>query len=157
MSSGSTPTAFQSHLVPAVTEIRPGTYIYNDMNTVVSGHCTVDDCAARIVATVVSDSVPGKCVIDAGSKTLAADRNSTDPDRGFGQVVEFPHAKVTRLTEEHGELIFSPGNSRPRLGERVSIIPNHICPCVNLQQHAWLRSADGTLEPLAIEAQRRVV
>ena len=47
VSGGSTPTAYQSHLIPHLTEIRPGTYVFNDMNTVRGGFCTLDDCAAR--------------------------------------------------------------------------------------------------------------
>ena len=73
VSGGSTPTAYQSHLVGEYTEIRPGTYVYNDMNTVRGGYCTLDDCAARIICTVVSTAVPGQVVIDAGSKTLTSD------------------------------------------------------------------------------------
>src|SRR5690606_7717127 len=70
VSGGSTPTASQSHLVSAYTEIRPGTYIYNDRNCVVGAWCGgVEDCAATLLCTVVSTAVPGKAVIDAGSKS----------------------------------------------------------------------------------------
>ncbi len=72
ISGGSTPTAFQSHRMKNLTEIRPGTYIYNDMNTALTGNCTVRDCAAWVVSTVISRAVPGQAVIDAGSKTLTA-------------------------------------------------------------------------------------
>jgi len=33
VSGGSTPSAEFAHLVPGLTEIRPGTYVYNDLNT----------------------------------------------------------------------------------------------------------------------------
>jgi D-serine deaminase-like pyridoxal phosphate-dependent protein len=156
VSGGSTPTALQSHLIRQLTEIRPGTYIYNDMNTVLGGFCGLDDCAARIVCTVVSDAVPGKVVVDAGSKTLTSDRNAAQPDSGFGFVVEYPKAKVVRLTEEHGEVEVSACDRRPRIGERVHIIPNHICPCVNLQDSVWLRAQDGNLERLKVDARGRL-
>ena len=105
VSGGSTPTAYQSHLIPALTEIRPGTYIYNDMNTVSCGYVSVDDCAVRFACTVISTAVPGKFVIDAGSKSLTQDRRCIAPDTaGFGHVVEYPEAKIVRLTEEHGEV-----------------------------------------------------
>lgn len=143
VSSGSTPSAFQSHLVPAVTEIRPGTYVYNDMNTVRGGHCSLDDCAAKIIATVVSDAVPGKVIVDAGSKTLTQDLCNGSLDAGFGYVVEYPEAKITRLTEEHGELDVTKSPRRPRVGERVSIIPNHICPAVNLQDRVHVIDGDS--------------
>ncbi len=154
VSGGSTPTALLSHLVPHLTEIRPGTYVYNDWNTASAGWCAIDDCAARIICTVVSDAVPGKAVVDAGSKTLTSDRLMTDPQHGgHGYVVGFPDARVVRLTEEHGEIDVSRCPSRPRLGQRLSIVPNHVCPCVNLQDHVWLRRGDGGLELLRVDAR----
>src|SRR5262249_20777601 len=37
VSGGSTPTLYRSHEVVGLSEIRPGTYVYNDVNTVRSG------------------------------------------------------------------------------------------------------------------------
>lgn len=45
---------------------------------------------------------------------------------------------------------------RPRVGERVSVIPNHICPCINLQDSAWRRDRDGSLRRLADNARGRL-
>jgi D-serine deaminase-like pyridoxal phosphate-dependent protein len=159
VSGGSTPTAMLTHLVPQCTEIRPGTYIYNDWNTASAGYCALDDCAARVMCTVVSDAVPGKIVIDAGSKTLTSDRLMTDPQQGgFGHVVGFPEARIVRLTEEHGEIDITRCPAPPKLGQRVWIIPNHICPCVNLQDRAWLKHGDEVeLEPLPIDARGMLV
>jgi len=156
VSGGSTPTAYQSHLVTAQTEIRPGTYIFNDMNTVRAGFRSLDDCAAGLVCTVVSASIPGKVVIDAGTKTLTSDRNVTAPDSGHGHVIEYPEAKIVRLSEEHGEVDVSGCTRRPRIGERVMVIPNHICPCVNLQDSAWLRQSDGSLTAMGVDARGRL-
>lgn len=156
VSGGSTPTAYQSHLMPSLTEIRPGTTIYNDMNTVYGGYCELEDCAATIICTVVSDAVPGKVVIDAGTKTLTSDRNARRPESGHGYVVEYPQAKIVRLSEEHGEIDISECDVAPTPGERVTVIPNHICPCVNLQDHAWLQSSDGTLRSLPTDARGRL-
>jgi D-serine deaminase-like pyridoxal phosphate-dependent protein len=153
VSGGSTPTAFQSHLVGEYTEIRPGTCIYNDMNTVRSGYCSLDDCAARVVCTVVSTAVPGQVVIDAGSKTLAADRCSPAPETGFGCVVEYPDATITFLSEEHGQIDIRKCAAAPKLGERVTVIPNHICPCVNLHDTIWWRDEEGKLAELPIDTR----
>jgi D-serine deaminase-like pyridoxal phosphate-dependent protein len=158
VSGGSTPTAFNSHLVPQLTEIRPGTYIFNDWNTASGAWCSLEDCAARVLCTVVSDAVPGKVVIDAGSKTLTSDRLMTDPQNGgFGRMVDYHAARVVRLTEEHGEIDLTGCATRPKLGQRVWLIPNHICPCVNLQDFAWVRDADGAIEPLRIDARGKLV
>jgi D-serine deaminase-like pyridoxal phosphate-dependent protein len=153
VSGGSTPTAFQSHLVPEYTEIRPGTYLYNDMNTVRGGYCTLEDCAAQIVCTVVSTAVPGQVVIDAGSKTLTSDRCAPALSSGYGYVVEYPAAVITRLSEEHGQVDIRSCDTAPAIGERVTVIPNHICPCVNLQDAVWWRDEDGQLHELTIDAR----
>lgn len=152
VSGGSTPTAYQSHLMPHVTEIRPGTYVFNDMNTVRPGFCTVDDCAARVVATVVSDSIPGQVVVDAGSKALARDASSIS-NAGFGYVTEYPEARITQLSEEHGQIDVKACSRPPKVGERVSIIPNHICPCVNLQAAVWWMECGEPLEQLSVDAR----
>ena len=155
VSGGSTPTAYQSHLVRHLTEIRPGTYPFNDMNTVLGGYATLDECAARIIVTVVSDAVFGQVVIDAGSKTLAADRCISGPESGYGYVVEYPEARISKLSEEHGQVDVSRCAARPKIGERLSVIPNHICPCINLQDRVWMKIAERQYEPLAIEARGR--
>ena len=139
-----------------LTEIRPGTYVFNDMNTVRGGFCALGDVAAGIVCTVVSTAVPGKAVLDGGTKTFTSDRNAKDPESGHGHVVEFPEAKVVRLSEEHGELDVAACPRPPRVGERVTVIPNHVCPCVNLQDRTWLRHADGVVEPLPVDARGRL-
>lgn len=156
VSGGSTPTAYQSHLAGPLTEIRPGTYIFNDMNTVHGGFCSLEDCAATLVCTVVSDAVPGQVVIDAGSKTLTSDRCVPNLDSGHGYVLEYPDARITKLSEEHGQVDVSACDARPRVGERVTVIPNHICPCVNLQDNVWWDEGDGQLVPHRVDARGKL-
>jgi len=156
VSGGSTPTAMVSHHVTAATEIRPGTYIYNDRNTAGGGWCDWSDCAAVIHATVVSTAVPDHCVVDAGGKTLTYDRYFRTPtEKDHGRLLDFPDARIVSLSEEHGKIDLSrcPVGSRPKVGQRVRIVVNHVCPCVNLFDRAWLRSADGTLAPITIDAR----
>jgi D-serine deaminase-like pyridoxal phosphate-dependent protein len=153
VSGGSTPTAYQSHLVKSLTEIRPGTYIFNDMNTVDGGYCTLDDCAARVIATVISDAVPGQIVIDAGSKTLTSDLNGWAPASGFGHVVEYPKARIGKLSEEHGQVDVTACDQKPAVGERVTVIPNHICPCINLRDRLWWAESNEPLRELTVDAR----
>jgi D-serine deaminase-like pyridoxal phosphate-dependent protein len=156
VSGGSTPTMFQSHLVPELTEIRPGTYVFNDMNTVRGGYCELEDCAARVVSTVVSMAVAGQVVVDAGTKTLSSDRCVSIPDSGYGHVVDFPNAVITKLSEEHAQIDISACAAKPHVGERLTIIPNHICPCINLQDRVWWLDADGSPEPVAVDARGKL-
>jgi D-serine deaminase-like pyridoxal phosphate-dependent protein len=156
VSGGSTPTAYLSHHMNTLTEIRPGTYVYHDMNGVRGGYATLDDCAARIVCTIVSDAVPGQVVIDAGTKTLTSDRCGPAPESGFGYVVEYPEAIIIRLTEEHGQVDVSPCDTAPAVGDQLTVIPNHVCPCVNLQDIVWLRE-NGAEHPLPVDARGQVI
>lgn len=132
VSGGSTPGAFFSDQIPGLTEIRPGTYVYNDLNTYYQGVCKLEDCAARVVATVVSTAVAGRAVIDAGSKTLSSDLLSAGPREGYGYVVEAPDARLFKLNEEHGYLDITSSTHQFRVGEMLTIVPNHVCTCVNM-------------------------
>jgi D-serine deaminase-like pyridoxal phosphate-dependent protein len=156
VSGGSTPTAYQSHLVKAYTEIRPGTYLFNDRNEWLGGFASLSDCAATIVATVVSNAIQDQVVVDCGTKTLTSDLCVPARDSGHGYVVEYPRAKVTKLSEEHGQIDVAEVAQRPKIGERIKIIPNHICPCVNLQDQVWLEEADGQVRPLVVEGRGKL-
>ncbi len=160
ISGGSTPTANQSHRNKFLNEIRPGTYIYNDWNEVRLGVCQIEQCAGRVLATVVSVPERNKFIVDAGSKTLSSDRNARDPDSGFGYVVEYPTAKIGRLSEEHGEVIIPSDQQEqykpPRVGDRVWIIPNHICVCVNLQSEFYLLE-HGKLTLMPVDARGQLI
>lgn len=153
VSGGSTPTAYQSHLIPEFTEIRPGTYIFNDLNELRAGFNSFDQCAARVIVTVISNAVSGQVVIDGGSKTFTSDMCVPDRESGFGQLIDYPGAKLVKLSEEHGQVDVRQVARPPRLGERLAVIPNHICPCVNLQNYAWWLRNDGTLERLTIDSR----
>jgi D-serine deaminase-like pyridoxal phosphate-dependent protein len=156
VSGGSTPTAFQSHLVEQYTEIRPGTYVFNDMNTFRGGYCKIEDCAARIIFTVVSTSMKDQIVIDGGTKTLTSDICIPARESGHGYMLEYPEAKITRLSEEHGQVEVSASEKRPKVGDRVSVIPNHICPCVNLQDSIWWQETDGSLHKINVDARGKL-
>lgn len=153
VSGGSTPTAYYSHCFSGVTEIRSGTYVYNDMNGVLGDYCELDDCAARIHCTVVSDAVPGKVVLDAGSKTLTSDKYAPRPEAGHGHIIEYPNAVIKHLTEEHGEVDITQSDASPKVGERVTVIPIHICVAVNMQNHIWWDEGDGQLEKIPVDTR----
>ena len=133
VSGGSTPTAWRSHEIAGTTEIRPGTYIFNDRTTEAIGACARADIAYTVLATVVSTAVPGQAVVDAGSKALSSDTIRASDRSGFGELLDRPEVSVARLSEEHGVLDLSRTDWRPRIGERVRIVPNHVCVSVNLQ------------------------
>lgn len=151
VSGGSTPTLWRSHEVPGMTEIRSGSCIFFDREALDVGVASRDDVAYSVLATVVSTSVPGRAVVDAGSKALAKEGRGGD---GFGILLDRPEVVVASLSEEHGVLDISNSDWRPHIGERVRIVPNHVCVSVNLQE--TLLAADGDAHSiLPVEARGR--
>ncbi len=142
VSGGSTPTVWRAHEIDDLTEIRPGTYVYNDRVTAQLGACQWDDCALTILATVVSTSVPGQAVIDAGTKALGREPSEGEGE-GYGALLDHPEVVVRRLSEEHGVLDLGSSGWRPVVGERVRVVPNHVCVAVHLHETVYgMRGAE---------------
>jgi D-serine deaminase-like pyridoxal phosphate-dependent protein len=133
VSGGSTPLLFRSHEIEGLNEIRPGTYIFNDINTVASGACALEDCAASILVTVVSRTGSERMIVDGGSKTFSSDRLVTG-ESGFGRLVDAPGAAFHRMNEEHGYVDLARAERLFEIGEKTRIVPNHICVAVNLHE-----------------------
>jgi D-serine deaminase-like pyridoxal phosphate-dependent protein len=131
VSVGSTLTARHMRREQGITEIRPGTYVYNDVRTVVSGAADWEDCAVTVLATVVSRPEPGRAVIDAGHKVFTT---AEEPPFGFGAVLDVPGARLVRLSEEHGVMLLEDPTVDLNIGDRVRVIPIHVCPTVNMQR-----------------------
>jgi D-serine deaminase-like pyridoxal phosphate-dependent protein len=132
VSGGSTPTAWHTHRIRGLTEFRPGTYVYQDRSSVSLGVCDRDDCALTVLATVISTAVPGQAVIDAGSKALGREPQDLNPNGGFGELLDHAEVTVTRMSEEHGVLDLAGTSWRPRVGEQVRVLPNHVCVVTHL-------------------------
>lgn len=130
LSGGSTPSARAAD--PAVlTELRPGVYVFNDAQQLELGTCGWEDIALTVRATVVSRRVDlHQVILDAGSKILGSDRPAWAS--GFGRIMGVPDARVTAVSEHHGTVAWPPGEPLPAIGEEVDVIPNHVCPVLNL-------------------------
>ncbi len=136
VSGGSTPLLFHSHKVQGLNEIRPGTYVFNDLNTVAGGGCALEDCAASVLATVISHAEPGRMIVDGGSKTFSSDRLSSGGP-GHGRVMEAPGAVFHKMNEEHGFIDLERAERTFQIGEKIRIIPNHVCVVVNLHEYVY--------------------
>ncbi len=134
VSGGGTPALFKAQEFPMLTEHRAGTYIYNDVMTVASGAATWDDCAMQVRATVVSRPTEARAVIDAGTKVLTSDQYHV---KGYGHLMEYPDAVVTGLSEEHGIVDLSGCATRPKVGDVVSVVPNHCCVVSNMVDEVY--------------------
>ncbi len=145
VSGGSTPSWPHSHKITAMNEIRPGTYVFNDRNTINTGICGIEDCAAVMVVTVVSTARPGQILIDGGSKTFSSDRLNGDPGVSFGLVLEAPEAHFHKMNEEHGFVDVSQCQRSFRVGEKLRVLMNHVCVAMNLAERVYGHRG-GTLE-----------
>src|SRR5437867_386981 len=148
LSIGSTPTAGLA-LRGGITEIRPGTYIYGDANQVTLGSQRLEDCALSVIATVVSTPAADRAVADAGSKALSADLRVAGLD-SYGMVMGRSDLTVARLSEEHC-VLSAPERTSLTIGDRLVIIPAHVCTDVNL--HATILLISDRTRWLPVDAR----
>ena len=73
VSVGGTPTARSAHELGIATELRVGTYVYGDRACIANGTAQLEDCALRVLATVVSAPTRDRVILDAGTKALTSD------------------------------------------------------------------------------------
>ena len=137
VSGGSTPTLFHSHRLPGLTEIRPGTYVFNDCTQVAMGACGWEQCAAVIMTTVVSTPRAGAAIVDGGSKTFTSDPARPGGADRYGRVTEDPAVRFYKMSEEHGFLDVREAQRTIRIGDRLRIVPNHICTAVNMHEKIY--------------------
>ncbi|WP_410641609.1 alanine racemase [Amycolatopsis sp. lyj-346] len=139
VSAGSTPTvAFSAGGV--ITEIRPGEYVFGDLNNSRLGACTDDQIALFVAATVVSDRVPGQVILDTGTKALGREGS---PELGYGAVAG-TDAVLAKLNEYHGFLALPAGADRLGVGTVVPVVPNHVCPVVINFEELIVTDSTGT-------------
>ncbi|MGI8475738.1 MAG: alanine racemase [Thermomicrobiales bacterium] len=154
VSVGSTPAAAITPSVPGVTEVRPGTYVFKGTTAFRYGVFGPERCAARVLATVVSHAADDRCIVDAGAKTLALDKSMGHP--GHGCIVGHPDSVIHALSEEHGWVAIAPNDPGFRIGERVEIIPNHICPSINLMDELFVIRDGKLIDTWAVAARGKI-
>ena len=152
VSTGGTPDLYRAHEVGTATEHRPGTYIYHDRDQL-RASLGLDDCAMVVLTTVVSRPTDGRAILDAGSKTLSSDLNGLE---GYGLIREYPQLVLTAFSEEHGHVDCSASNARPRIGERVTVVPNHACAVTNLHDVIYGVRGDRVERVFQVAARGRV-
>lgn len=127
VSGGGSPTAHKSHEFPGLTEIRVGTYVFNDSSYLRAGVCNLGQCALKVIVTVVSAPTDQRVIIDGGTKTF-----SSDMGYPMGYILEYPEAQIYQMSEEHGFVDVTQCARRPKIGERLTVIPNHACGTLNM-------------------------
>lgn len=152
VSAGSTPTMWDA-VTGEVNEMRAGTYVLGDRQQAALGAIALDDVALHVAATVVSTAVAGQVVLDAGAKTLTKDR--APYLEGQGLIRGYPHAVIERVSDYHGVVRIPAGTSAPHLGEVVAIVPNHVCPVVDLFDSFVAVRGDAVVGVWPVDARGR--
>jgi D-serine deaminase-like pyridoxal phosphate-dependent protein len=156
LSGGSTPTAAVTG-ADVVSEIRPGVYVFNDAQQLVLGTCRPEDVALSVLATVTSAPAPGRFVLDSGSKVLAFDRPAWVP--GHGLISDMPHATVRSIAEHHAVVTVGPSSGDGAsareicIGDRVRVVPNHVCSTVNLVDELVVTRQDKVVDVWPVDAR----
>lgn len=133
VSGGGSGAILESHLLPELTEMRVGTYVFWDWDSVDKGMATFDRCAMRIRASVVSAHEPSRVILDSGSKTV----NAETVGGLLGRIVEYPEARFHQVNEEHGFVDCKACAAMPKVGDIVHIIPVHTCVVTNLHNQLY--------------------
>ncbi|MDB4898034.1 MAG: hypothetical protein JWN15_4296 [Firmicutes bacterium] len=156
VSIGSTPTLLaESAVLPGITEMRPGTYIFNDLS--MAGIVGRGRCAATILATVTSIVGGNRVILDTGSKSLSQDKRADGickTAEGYGYLVG-KDEYITRLSEEHG-VVVTAHPEQYSVGEKVRILPNHVCVTVNLAQQVVGVRGNEVVAVLTADARGRL-
>jgi D-serine deaminase-like pyridoxal phosphate-dependent protein len=153
VSTGGTPNIVNLGKIQGATEHRAGTYVFNDRMMLACGAATLDDCALHVVAAVVSRAGADRGIVDSGSKTLTSDTGGLD---GHGLILEHPQARIHKFAEEHGFLDLSACNDRPKVGDVVRIIPNHVCVVVNMVDRLVATRGDRIVAEIPVAARGRI-
>jgi D-serine deaminase-like pyridoxal phosphate-dependent protein len=150
VSGGSSISSKFPDQLKGITEVRAGNYIFHDRAQLSTGMVTVEQCALRIIVTVVSAIAPGRAIIDAGSKTLTTDLITFGI--GYGYIIEQPEIEIYKLNEEHGYLRFDP-SIQLHVGQRLTMIPNHSCVIPNLCDELIGVRGDQIITAIPIDAR----
>jgi D-serine deaminase-like pyridoxal phosphate-dependent protein len=92
-------------------------------------------------------------VVDAGTKALG--REPRGGDTAFGELLDHPDVVVMSMSEEHGILDLANTAWRPRIGETVRIVPNHVCIVTHLFDRVVAVRGESVAERWEVAARGR--
>lgn len=151
VSVGSTPSLMNGGVIEGITEIRPGTYIFMDVGQGGAIH-DYSKCAATVLTTVISKPTEDRVVLDSGAKSLTSQNRvgGICGTEGFGLVKNSDNIRLNGVYDEHGLIYNKEFRNQTNIGDKIEIIPNHICPTCNLYEKAYLVSKGEILEEISI-------
>ncbi|MEK5485121.1 D-TA family PLP-dependent enzyme [Lysinibacillus sp. FSL M8-0355] len=158
VSIGSTPPFLLGFDIPkGITEIRPGTYILMDASQ--SGVIgSFHRAAASVLTTIISKPTEERVITDVGAKGITAQTRTEGltATKGLGKIKEFDDVFIHSVFDEHSIIYNKDFNQKIQIGDKVQIIPNHICPVSNLHEKAYLINDGKVIEEIIIECRGKL-
>ncbi|HOA14837.1 MAG TPA: D-TA family PLP-dependent enzyme [Bacillota bacterium] len=158
VSIGSTPSLLHDFpVLDGVTEIRPGTYIFMDAAQA-NAYGGYDRNAASVLTTVISLPTPERIITDVGAKGITAQTRAKGftATKGLGQVKGWPEVQVFKVFDEHAIIYSKELHDSLKVGDKLEIIPNHICPVVNLHEMAYICSEGQVVKEIPIDCRGKL-
>ncbi len=158
VSIGSTPSLMHDfEILQGITEIRPGTYIFMDAS---QGNSYGDHnrCAATVLATVMSKPTDERVILDVGAKGLTTQTRSKGlcTTEGLGIIKGYDNVNIFDVFDEHAIIYNKAFSKAVSIGDKVEIIPNHICPVVNLHETAYLTTNGKVIDEILVECRGKL-
>lgn len=158
VSIGSTPSLMNGFdILKGITEIRPGTYTLMDAS---QGHAigTLKRCAATVLTTVISRPTEERVITDVGAKGLTAQTRTKGicATPGLGTVKGMENVHVFDVYDEHAIFYDRVFREQVQIGQKVEIIPVHICPVCNLYDTAYLVSKGEVIGEIPISCRGKL-
>jgi len=143
ISVGDTPSACLADDFENIDEIRPGNFVFFDMQQYKLNVCSTDDIAVSLACPVVAKHKErSQIVVYGGAVHLSKDTfpEAGTPVYGYGSIINekgwiMPDKKiiVSGVSQEHGILSVNPSMmKRLSIGDFVGILPAHSCLTANL-------------------------
>jgi D-serine deaminase-like pyridoxal phosphate-dependent protein len=95
-------------------------------------------------------------IIDGGSKTFSSDRPVNGADVTFGRIMEAPGARFHKMNEEHGFIDITGAEVGFSAGDRVRVIPNHVCVAMNLHERVYGVRGDTVEEVWTVDGRGKL-
>lgn len=158
VSYGATPTFMNRvKILPGITELRPGTYALMDAS---QGNAigTLERCAATVLASVISKPTDTRTILDVGAKGLTMQTRTEGicAVAGRGTLLDMPQVHIEKVFDEHAIVNDKQFHDRVSVGDKVRIIPVHICPVCNLYERAYLLSGETVVGVLEITCRGKL-
>lgn len=158
ISIGSTPSLMHDFpILEGITEIRPGTYVLMDASQA-SAYGSFKRCAMSVLSTVISRPTNERVILDVGAKgiTMQSRDKGICAVAGMGVIKGFDDVHIFDVFDEHAIIYNKKFKDAVKVGDKVEIIPMHVCPVMNLHKYAFLVSKGEVVDKLKIAAKGKL-